>query len=89
MYGRAPPTPDAGLAEDSTTVLGLYAARMSALVPPERLADACLAGWCLMHGLASLCVAGRIRGAMGGPPADLARRMASMLAEAISVGRAR
>ena len=83
MFGRAPPTPDNGLSSDPSTMYGLFAARVASLVPPDRREDIFLAGWCLMHGLASLCVAGRIRGAQA-EPADLARRMGNVLSQAIA-----
>ena len=61
MFDGAPPTPDDALSTDGSTVYGLFLSRIAQAAAPERRADAFLACWCLMHGLASLAVAGRLR----------------------------
>jgi AcrR family transcriptional regulator len=83
MYGGAPPTLDEGQAEDPSTVLGLVKSRLSQLVEAGRREDVFLASWCLMHGLASLLVARRIRN-VHASPVELARRVARVLRQAIA-----
>jgi AcrR family transcriptional regulator len=83
MFGGAPPTPDEGLAEDPSTVLGLVMSRLAQLVEVGRREDVFLTSWCLMHGLASLLVAGRIRN-VHASPVELARRVAGVLRQAIA-----
>jgi AcrR family transcriptional regulator len=61
MYGSGIPTPEAGQAEDEATVMGLISQRLAEIVPEERLAEARLAGWAMIHGLATLIVQGRLR----------------------------
>lgn len=61
MYGSGVPTPPSGHADDESTVLGLISSRLARLVPEERLAESRLAGWSMIHGLATLIVQGRIR----------------------------
>lgn len=73
MYGGAPPTPDDAVAADPTSVYGRFSALVAALVEPEQREDVALALWSMAHGLASLCLAGRIRGRPA-PPAELVRR---------------
>jgi AcrR family transcriptional regulator len=83
MFGRTPPTPDEGQAEDPSTVLGLVMSRLSQLVEAGRREDVFLTSWCLMHGLASLLVARRIRN-IHDSPVNLARRVAGVLRQAIA-----
>jgi hypothetical protein len=83
MYGGAPPTPDEGQAEDTATVLGLVMSRLSELVEAGRREDVFLTSWCVMHGLASLLVTRRIRNVRDSP-AELARRVARVLRQAIA-----
>lgn len=61
MYGSAIPTPEAGQAEDEATVLGLVSRRLAEILPQERLAEARLAGWAIIHGLATLIAQNRLR----------------------------
>jgi AcrR family transcriptional regulator len=78
MFGGVPPTPDQGLAAEPATMRGLFTARLAQLVPPPDQEIALLACWSILHGLASLLVSGRIRGAPQ-PPADLALRLGEIL----------
>jgi AcrR family transcriptional regulator len=61
MFDGAPPTPDEALSADGSTVYGLFLSRIAQAAAPAQRMDAFLACWCLMHGLASLSVAGRLR----------------------------
>ncbi len=74
MYSGAPPTPDDAVMTDPASVYGRFSALIAALVEPERREDVGLALWSMAHGLASLCLAGRIRGRPA-PPAELVRRV--------------
>jgi AcrR family transcriptional regulator len=83
MFGSTPPTPDEGQTADPSTVLGLVMTRLSQLVEAGRREDVFLTSWCLMHGLASLLVARRIRN-VHDSPVGLARRVARVLRQAIA-----
>jgi hypothetical protein len=80
MLGSAPPTPETAeaLRSDPATVYGLFAARLAEVAPPERREDAFLASWAMVHGLACLAIAGRMRG-VSAPPDVLAARLAETL----------
>ena len=68
MYGSGIPTPQSGQAEDASTVLGLVNKRLAQLVPAEKLAEARLAGWSMIHGFATLIAQRRVRT----PPKNIA-----------------
>lgn len=61
MYGSDVPTGPSGQEEDESTVLGLVSSRIAQLVPEEKLDEARLAGWSIIHGFAMLIVQRRIR----------------------------
>jgi len=85
MFGGAPPTADAGLADDPSTVFGLFATRLADLAPPERQRVAFFAAWSAMHGLASLLVSGRLRGEA--PDAvELAEKVAAVVVAGLTAG---
>jgi AcrR family transcriptional regulator len=86
MFGGRPPTPDDQVADDATTVFGLFGARIAAAVPADRRDDAFVTCWSLAHGLASLLVARRIRT----PPSDpieMMKRSARVLLEGFASDR--
>jgi AcrR family transcriptional regulator len=83
MFGAAPPTPGEGLSDDPTTVHAMFSACIAALAAPGEREDLFLAAWCLVHGLASLCVAGRIRG-VAATPKQLAQRLAGLWANLLT-----
>ena len=82
MFGGRPPTPGEQLAGDPETVFGLLSARIAQLAPAPRRQIAFLACWSIVHGLASLLVGGRIRGAAAAPE-DLAEQLGSVLLEGL------
>jgi AcrR family transcriptional regulator len=75
MYGGLPPTPDASLTEDETTVYGLFTLRLGQIVDTSRKEEIFLVCWSLVHGLASLLISGRIRGE-GAAPEKRGERLA-------------
>jgi AcrR family transcriptional regulator len=75
MYGGSPPTPDDSLTGDETTVHGLFTLRLGQIVEKQRQEEVFLACWSLVHGLSSLLISGRIRGAVAAP-AQLGERLA-------------
>lgn len=77
MFDGAPPTPNEALSADGSTVYGLFLSRIAEVVTPARRGDAFLACWCLMHGMACLSVAGRIRNPAE-PAPDLALRLGAL-----------
>jgi len=81
IFQGRPPTPEAR-AQDPQTLVGLMAARIAQLVAPEDREAALLACWCLMHGLASLLVAGRIGEET--PPDALAKQLTKMLIKSLT-----
>ncbi len=83
MFAGQPPTSDRGLANNASTAFGLFAARIADLVPAPCREDAFLACWSLVHGLASLCSSGRIRGQKAAPE-DVARRLGSLAVKALT-----
>jgi AcrR family transcriptional regulator len=78
MFGGAPPTADDELTDDPQTVIGLFAARVAELVPPERRRVAFVAAWSAMHGLASLILGGRMRG-RAPDPTELAEQVGAVV----------
>jgi AcrR family transcriptional regulator len=75
MFGGPPPTPDESLSEDETTVYGLFTRRLGQIVEEPRRGEVFLACWSLVHGLATLLISGRIRGASA-TPEELGERLA-------------
>jgi len=73
MFGGAPPTPDEDLSADGSTVYGLFLSKIARAVGAERRMDAFLACWCVVHGLACLAIAGRLRGSSEAPETLAAR----------------
>jgi AcrR family transcriptional regulator len=61
MYGSGIPTPDPDTTSPEASVLALVSDRVGQVVPKPRAAEARLAGWSLMHGLAMLLANGRVR----------------------------
>ena len=78
MFGGPPPTADEELTDDPQTVIGLFDARLADLVPPERRRVAFVAAWSAMHGLASLILAGRMRGPAR-HPIELAEQVGAVI----------
>jgi AcrR family transcriptional regulator len=78
MFGGPPPTPDEELTDDEQTVMGLFAARLADLVPPERRRVAFVAAWSAMHGLASLILSNRMRGPAP-RPIELAEQVGAVI----------
>jgi AcrR family transcriptional regulator len=76
MFQGSPPTSDAEVLNDPSTVYGRFQKLVAAMVEPERLPDVALALWSLAHGLACLSLAGRIRGPAE-RPAERVRRIMS------------
>jgi AcrR family transcriptional regulator len=75
MFGGPPPTPAENLTEDETTVYGLFTRRLGQIVQAPRREETFLACWSLVHGLSSLLIGGRIRGAVSSPE-QLGERLA-------------
>jgi AcrR family transcriptional regulator len=86
MFAGPPPTADEELTADPQTVIGLFGARLADLVPPDRRHVAFVAAWSAMHGLASLVLAGRMRGPAP-HPIELAEQVGKVIIAGLSASQ--